>query len=150
FLMDGENVGPGAGEIAEVALRLDDHEVDVEGEGGRLADRLDDERTDCDIGDETAVHDVEVDRVRPRPLHLGYLLAEETEIGRKDGGENLHRGEVPVIHNRLEIRKDFAGRKVELGQDSRCHNVSWVKSERCTIPACRQTEHTDNLFIRIH
>ena len=107
-------------------------------------------RTDCDIGDETAVHDVEVDRVRPRPLDLGYLLAEETEIGRKDGGENLHRGEVPVIHNRLEIRKDFAGRKVELRQDSRCHNLSRAKSERCTIPACRQTEHGDHPFIRVH
>jgi hypothetical protein len=56
-------VGPGSGEVLEVAFRLDDHQVHVERLRGRAAHRLDERRTEGDVRHEPSVHDVDVDPV---------------------------------------------------------------------------------------
>jgi hypothetical protein len=49
-----------------------------------LGERVDDERPHGDRRHEVAVHDVDVDRLRPRLQDGGDLLAEPREVSRQD------------------------------------------------------------------
>jgi hypothetical protein len=82
----GDHVGAGAREVGDVALGLLDHEVTVEGAGSERAQRLDDERADGDVGDEAAVHDVDVDPVGAGAVEGADLGAEAGEVGAEDRG----------------------------------------------------------------
>ena len=86
-------VGAGAREGLEVALRLDDHQMDVERLGGRLANRRDDQGAEADVGDEAAVHDVDVDPVGAGRVDGTHLFGEATDVGGEDRGcddDRLH------------------------------------------------------------
>jgi hypothetical protein len=48
------------------------------------ADGFDDGRAEGDVGDEVAVHDVEVDPVGAGGIDCGHLFAEAGKVGRKD------------------------------------------------------------------
>ena len=80
--VDGEDVGPRLREVVEVPLRLRDHQVDIEGRGGRFPDRRHDRRADGDVGDEPAVHHVDVEQVGARLLHRPDLFGQAAEVGR--------------------------------------------------------------------
>ena len=78
----------GLGEVVQVALRLDDHQVHVQRQPGAAPGSLHQQRSDGDVGHEAAVHHVHVDAVRPRLVHLGDLLSENAEVRGENGGEN--------------------------------------------------------------
>ena len=61
-----EMIGAGVGKSREISLRLNDHQMHVEGLCGRAADRLQHRRPDRDVRNETAVHHVDVDPIGPR------------------------------------------------------------------------------------
>ena len=75
-------IGARGGEVLEVAVGLDDHEVDVDRKRRRGPDRLDDGRPDRDVGDEAPVHDIDVNPVGACRLRSAHLLGESPEIGR--------------------------------------------------------------------
>jgi hypothetical protein len=83
--MDGDRIRPRLGEVGEERIDRGDHQVDVERLGGVRPQRLHHRRPDGQVGDEMAVHDIDVDPVRPRLVDRADLLAEPGEIGRKDG-----------------------------------------------------------------
>src|SRR6266545_3432402 len=123
FLMDRENVCSSAGEIAQIPFRLDNHQVDVQRKGCRLADRLNDERTDGDVGNEPAVHDVEMNPVCSRLLNLFYFLSETTKVSGKDGRHDFYSG--PLHANTSLTGKLSCGRITEVST-SAGPNVSGV------------------------
>ena len=64
LLVHDDHVRADGGELGHVELRVLDHEVDVEERAGAVHERLqrlDHQRADGDVGDEVAVHDVDVD-----------------------------------------------------------------------------------------
>ena len=79
--MDVEDIAARLRERLELALRLLDHQVDVEREAGHLAHGLDDERAEGDGRHEVAVHHVEVEVVRARGLHGSHLLSQPAQVG---------------------------------------------------------------------
>ena len=61
--MDGQQIGPGFGEVLDVAHRLVDHQMDVQEHIGTLADRLDHGDPNGQVGHEAAVHDIHMEVV---------------------------------------------------------------------------------------
>src|SRR5215813_4307042 len=59
-----EMIGAGVSEGGEIALRLDDHQMNVEGLCGRAADRLQDDRADGDVRNETVLIALELVELR--------------------------------------------------------------------------------------
>src|SRR5437867_11785496 len=55
----------------------------------RLAHRLDDARTEGEVGDEMSVHDVDLAPVGAGCLRLPYLLGQASGVGRQDRGYDL-------------------------------------------------------------
>ena len=96
FDVDGQDVGPGAGEVAQVALRLLDHQVHIDHGPialGHRADGLDDERADGDVGHEVAVHHVHVNVIGPGGQGLLDVGLQPGEVGREN-----RRGEMDGAH----------------------------------------------------
>ena len=91
--VDGDEIGPRPGIGLDPALGLLDHQVEVEREPGALLDGLDDGRSDRQVRDEVAVHDVDVDLVGAGGLHQRHGVAECGEVGGQDARGDLH-GEV--------------------------------------------------------
>ncbi len=85
----GQHVGARRGEVGQVALGLHDHQVQVEGQAGALADGLQDGKSHGDVGHEAAVHHVDVDLVGAGRLHPGDLLGEDSEVGGEDRRRDL-------------------------------------------------------------
>ena len=77
-------IGAGTSEVGEIAFRLDDHQMNVERLRGRAADRLKHDRSEGDIGNETAVHHVHMDPVRAGNIDGADLFTQSSEIGRQD------------------------------------------------------------------
>ena len=86
-----DHVHPRVDERFDEQVGVLDHEVGVKGQIGTAAELRHNRGAEGDVGDEMPVHDVEVDHVRPAPVHLGDLLAQATEIGGKKRGSNLDR-----------------------------------------------------------
>ena len=81
----GNDVGAGLGEVGDVLLRLNDHQMHVQGLLGHRTQRFNDQRTDGDVGHEAAVHHVHVNPVSTGLVHRLDLFAEAGEVGREDG-----------------------------------------------------------------
>jgi hypothetical protein len=75
-------IGAGAGEGGEIALRFDYHQMNVEWLCRRAADRLEHDRSDGDVGNETAVHYVDMDPVRAGSIDSADFFPQSGEIGR--------------------------------------------------------------------
>ena len=69
--VEGEGVGAGFEEAGGVADRFGDHQVDVEEGGGDAAGGGGDGGAETDVGDEVAVHDVEVEEVDAAAVDVG-------------------------------------------------------------------------------
>src|SRR6185369_17372420 len=63
----------------------DDHEMHVQRLGRRAPNRLDDDRSEAEVGHEATVHDVNVDPVRSGGIDRADFVAEASEIGGEDG-----------------------------------------------------------------
>jgi hypothetical protein len=65
-------------------LRIRDHHVYLERETGHAPERLHDQRTHRNVGDEMPIHHVNVYPVGPSLLHLRHLFTQASEVSRKD------------------------------------------------------------------
>lgn len=83
--MDGEEVGAGSGEVGDEPVGVLDHEVTIEGEVCEGANGFDDRGTEGDVGDEVAVHHVDVDDGAAAARGCGDFFAEAAEVRRQDG-----------------------------------------------------------------
>jgi len=79
--MHQDVVGPGAGELIEIAFGLDDHQMHVEWFFGDTAHRFDDHRADRQVRDEAAIHYIDMDPIAAGRVSRAHLLAEPREIG---------------------------------------------------------------------
>jgi hypothetical protein len=89
FLVNGDLIGAGLNEERRVAIRVSDHEVDVESEAGGFTDRFDDGDSDGEIGYEMAVHDIEMEQRSPSAFDGGDLLAQSRKICGEDRRNDL-------------------------------------------------------------
>jgi hypothetical protein len=87
--VDGNDVGTSLGEVRDTLLGLDDHKVTVEDLVRDRANRVDHERADGDVGDEAAIHHIDVDPLGTSLVDGLNLLTKPGEVGGKDGrGDN--------------------------------------------------------------
>ena len=91
-LCSDDDVRTGADEVFQIAIRVLDHQVHVEGQIGRPLRRVDDQRADRDVRHEVPVHDVDVHPVRPTVRDGPDVVREAAEVGRKNRGGDLHDG----------------------------------------------------------
>ena len=77
-------VGAGAREVLEVALGLHHHQVDVEWLRRRLAHGCDDQRAEADVGNEAAVHDVDMDPVGAGRVDRANLVGKAAQVSGKN------------------------------------------------------------------
>ena len=80
------SVGARLDERARVAVRLLDHQVHLDRQPRQLAHRLHHVRPEREVGDEMAVHHVDVDDIDLRLFHPLHLLLQLAEIGGKQAG----------------------------------------------------------------
>jgi len=85
----GDARGPGVDKGIHLPLRLDHHQVDVEGKAGHAAQALHHQRTHGDGRHEATVHDVDVDEVGAAPLRGGHLVAQASEVCGQDADGDL-------------------------------------------------------------
>ena len=84
--MDIHVIGSQVGDLPDELLRLDNHEMDVEGLLTQAGDMAQDRKTKGDVGDEDTVHDIEMEIVGTaliEPLHLAFEIA---KIGSQQRG----------------------------------------------------------------
>ena len=86
--VDGDDVGAGGDEGLEEGVGGRDHQVDVERGPRAGAERRDHVGAEGDVGDEMAVHHVDLHPVGAGGLDRGHLLAEAGEVGREDGRDD--------------------------------------------------------------
>src|SRR2546425_7209047 len=75
FDMDCEIGRARFGELPDEGVRVGHHQVDVERQGNDLAEGFDDGRSDGQVRDEVAVHDIHVHQVRASLLDGGDLVS---------------------------------------------------------------------------
>ena len=85
LLVDGHHVCTGFGEVGDEVVGVFDHHVAVEGEFGDGAEGLDHGRAEGDVGDEVAVHDVDVDDGAATALGGCDFVGQVGEVGGEDG-----------------------------------------------------------------
>ena len=83
--VDGDHVSASGGKVGDEFVGVLDHEVAIERQFGDGADGFDDRRTEGDVGNEVAVHDVDVDDGAARRGGKGDLVGEVREVGGEDG-----------------------------------------------------------------
>ena len=87
--VDREIVDTGVGKGLHEVLRMRDHQMRVEGDLGQCPDRLDDRRAHRQVGDEVAIHDVDVEHVRPGLGGFAHLVPQAVEPRGQDRGCDL-------------------------------------------------------------
>ena len=136
-----EMIGAGVGEGRKIALRLDDHQVDVERLCRRAADRLQHDRPDGDVGDEAAVHHVDVDPVGAGGVDGAHLLAQSGEIGGQNRRSDDDRWRLPALMS------DTFG--FEYGHFRRRHRArASVRLESCCFASCGLIDEPEKLADR--
>ena len=85
LLVHADGVRSSGGEGFDVALWLDDHQVNIDRQRRRLLDGGGDGRAKRDVRDEAPVHDVHVDPIRPRGFNLAHLLGEPPKVSTENG-----------------------------------------------------------------
>ncbi len=78
--VDGEPVASRLCERFEERVRVGYHEMRVERQICPGTDRAHEARPEREVGDEVAVHHVDVEEVGATPLHVGDLLREPGEV----------------------------------------------------------------------
>ena len=82
FNVDADARGPGLDESFQVILGVRDHQVDIKRQTDAFFDRGRHARSEADIGDKMAIHDVQVKPVGPGQLGPPGLLGKMPEIAR--------------------------------------------------------------------
>jgi hypothetical protein len=89
--MHGDRVRPCFDETRNVMIRSLDHQVHLERKLRQFAHGGDDRRSEGNIIDEMAIHNVEVKPVRARLFHASNVMAESREIRSKHGRRDYDR-----------------------------------------------------------
>ena len=89
--LDEQVIRPRLGEHLEIALRLDDHEMHIEGLGSRPSDGLQHDRPDRDVGHEAAIHHIDMNPVGAGAIDRAHLLAQAREVRRQHGRRDQNR-----------------------------------------------------------
>ena len=122
----GDDVGAGLGVLREVGLRRIDHQVHVERLRGVLADGADHRRAERQIGDEVAVHHVDMHEVATGFVDGAHLLAQSGEVGREDRWRDTDG----PSHPQHTIARSFATLCIaptpRYGLPRRAPIISWV------------------------
>jgi hypothetical protein len=87
FDMDSQDISPGRGEIAQVPIRLTDHQVHIDDSliaSGDWPYRVDDERPNCNVGNEVPIHYIDMNILGTSGQSLLYLIAEASEVSREN------------------------------------------------------------------
>src|SRR4051812_14318323 len=98
--VNGEPARASVGEVVEVLLRLDDHQMDVDRQRREPSYRLDHLRAEGEVRNEAAIHHVDVNDVRAAGLAARDLVAESGEVraenGRGDASTRAVHGEIVI------------------------------------------------------
>jgi len=86
LLMHRNPVGPSVAEFRDELVRILDHEVTVEGQVGRLAQRLHQRRPHGQIGDKVAVHNIHMDNRATACCGVADLVRQMGEVSRQNRG----------------------------------------------------------------
>ena len=92
FLLDGDQVGAGSGEGGDEGVRVLDHQVAVERKLGDGAERFDHRGAKGDVGDEVAVHHVDVEDGGAATSGCGNVVGEVGKVRGEDGGCEFDHG----------------------------------------------------------
>lgn len=84
FPMNADLVGPRVGKSLQMALRLDDHQVNVQRQRRHAAHRAHDQRPHRDVRHELPIHHINMNQITPGGLGFLNLLAQPGEIGREN------------------------------------------------------------------
>ena len=82
LVVDADPVGARLGKGGDVIVGVIDHQVAVEGQARGLAQAGHHGRADCHIGDEVAVHDIDVDDRAAAALGRGNLIGQMGKVRR--------------------------------------------------------------------
>ena len=85
FRMNGQDIGARFRERIEERVDGSDHEMNIERQFTVPAKRFDDSRTDGEVRNEMAIHDVDVNPIGPCFIDRADFFAEFRKIGGKDG-----------------------------------------------------------------
>ena len=110
LVVDGHHVGAGVGHLADEFLGLDDHQVHVRGLVADVAEGVHDREAEGDVGDEDAVHDVDMQPVGLAAIDHLHVAAEVHKVGRKE------RWGYEMVHCALYIRYERGGRQLAMGR----------------------------------
>jgi len=80
----------GLGKHGNECVRILDHQVDLDGQGGHLLECADDMGAECEVGDKMAVHHVDVQPVGSGNLRFAHLVGQVSEVRRQKRGSDLH------------------------------------------------------------
>ena len=86
-----QGVGAGLRKSVDVAIGIDDHEVDVHGELRGGAHHLHDARPERQVRDELPIHHVHVNQVGARRFCRAHFVGQPPEVGAQNRGGNAHR-----------------------------------------------------------
>jgi hypothetical protein len=102
FEVDADPVGPGIGESGDELVGILDHQVAIEGQFGVFAEGGDDGWADGDIGDEMAIHHVDVDDRTTAALGCSDFIAQTGKVSGKDGWDELDHSEEQGTGDRVQ------------------------------------------------
>src|SRR5690606_1511652 len=87
--MERQRVSARLGKVLQVAVRLGDHQVNVERQVRHRADGLDDDRPHGNVRYKVPIHHIDMDEVSSGSFRGPDLIAEAREVCRQYGGCNL-------------------------------------------------------------
>ena len=112
FLMNRDQVGAGLDKGGRVAIRVGDHQVNVELHFGHLPQPVDQRRPHRHVGNKVPVHDVDVQHRHSAPLHLAISSPRRAKSAEKiDGTISIIGGLLRWYHSSVKSVPGVAARQ---------------------------------------
>ena len=96
--VNGDDIGPCFSKSIEEPVDWRDHEMNVERQRRMWTQRFDYHRADRDVGDEMAIHNIDMNPISPRRFDGAHFLTEAREIcaqDRRGDADGIGHGAVP-------------------------------------------------------
>ena len=87
--MEGDNVSPGLDKGIRIPERIADHQVHIKEQVGTAPYGGHKPGAKADVGDEMAVHDVQMEIVCTGIFHATDLIPQIGKVGRQEGGSHI-------------------------------------------------------------
>src|SRR6476620_6403270 len=113
FDVNGQIIRAGFGKFLNEAVRIRNHQMDIERKAGHLAQGFDDGRANREIGHEVSVHDIDVEKVGPGRLHAGDFFGQPGKIRRQD---RRRYANVRAPHYTAFLSRDAKNLSMESGE----------------------------------